>query len=88
MSRHPRNESISTHLKISEEYVNFVTKQFVLCGMTLKEMNKATNADKTLNGLRAAIELKGWDSDIVALFREVKDGFIVTWRTLFFEVSE
>ena len=44
MSRHPRNESISTHSKISEEYVNFVTKQAVyVTAMTLKQIIEATN---------------------------------------------
>ena len=57
MSRHPTNESVSTHLKISEEYINFVTKHAVLCAMSLKEIIEATNANKTLNGLRAAIKL-------------------------------
>ena len=44
MSRHPRNESISTHSKISVEYVNFVTKHTVyVTAMTLKEIIEATN---------------------------------------------
>ena len=74
MSRHPTNESISTHSKICEEYVNFVTKHAVpRAMMTLKEIIEVTNADKTLNGLRAAIRLNRWDSDMVAPFRKVKD---------------
>ena len=71
MSRHPTDRSISTHSKISEECVNFLTKQTVPHAMTLKEIIEATNADKTLNGLRAAIRLNRWDSDIVAPFRKV-----------------
>ena len=51
MSQHPMNESISTHSKISEEYVNFVTKHTVPGAMTLKEIIEETNANKTLNGL-------------------------------------
>ena len=51
VSRHPTNRSISTHSKVSEEYVNFLTKQAVPRAMTLKEIIEATNADKTLNGL-------------------------------------
>ena len=78
MSRHPTDRSISTHSKISEEYVNFVTKHAVPRAMTLKEIIEATNADKTLNGLRAAIRLNRWDSDIVAPFRKVKDELTVT----------
>ena len=46
--------------------------------MTLKEIIEATNADKTLNGLRAAIRLNRWDSDIVAPFTKVKDELTVT----------
>ena len=57
MSRHPANESISTHSKISEKYLNFVTKHAVPRAMRLKEIIEATNADKTLNGLQAAIRL-------------------------------
>ena len=78
MSRHPTDRSISTHSKISEEYVNFLTKHAVPRAMTLKEIIEATNADKTLNGLRAAIRLNRWDSDIVAPFRKVKDELTVT----------
>ena len=77
MSRHPTNESISAHSKISEEYVDFVTKHAVPRAMTLKEIIEATNADKTLNGLRAAIQRNWWDSDIVAPFRKVKDELTV-----------
>ena len=78
MSRHPTDRSISTHSKISEEYVNCVTKHAVPRAMTLKEIIEATNADKTLNDLRAAIRLNRWDSDIVAPFRKVKDELTVT----------
>ena len=78
MFGHPTNESISIHSKISEEYVNFVTKHAVSHAMTLKEIIEATNADKTLKGLRAAIRLNRWDSDIVALLRKVKDELTVT----------
>ena len=51
MSCHPMNESISTHSKISEEYVNFVTKHAVQGAIKLKEIIEATNADKALKGL-------------------------------------
>ena len=78
MSRHPTNESISTQSEISEEYVNFVTKHAVPRPRLLKEMIEATNADKTLNGLRAAIKLNRWDSDMIAPFRKVKDELTVT----------
>ena len=78
MSRHPANESVSTHSKISEEYINFVTKHAILCAMSLKEIIEATNANKILNGLRTAIKLNQWDRNIVALFRKVKDELIVT----------
>ena len=56
----------------------FLTKHAVPRAMTLKEIIEATNADKTLNGLRAAIRLNRWDSDIVAPFRKVKDELTVT----------
>ena len=59
MSRHPMNESISTHSKISEEYVNFVSKHAVPRAMTLKEIIEATNADKTLNSLQQLSDLTG-----------------------------
>ena len=78
MSPRPTNESISTHSKISEECVNFVTKQAVPRAMMLKEIIEATNPDKTLKGLPAAIRLNLWDSNIVAPFRKVKDELTVT----------
>ena len=78
MSRHPTNESINTHSKINEECVNFVTKHAVPRAMTLKEVIEATNADKTLKGLRAAVRLNLCDSDIVPPFRKVKDELTVT----------
>ena len=78
MSRHPTNESISTHSKISEEYVNFVTKHTVPRAMTLKKLIEATNADKTLNGLQAAIKLNRWDSKKFTPSRKVRDELTVT----------
>ena len=46
--------------------------------MMLKEIIEATNADKILNGLRAAVRLNRWDSGIVAPFRQVKHELTMT----------
>jgi hypothetical protein len=46
--------------------------------MTLEEIQAATDSDRTLKGLRAAIKLNKWDYDVVKPFKNVKDELTVT----------
>ena len=46
--------------------------------LTLKEVENATNADKTLQGVRAAIKLNKWHYQTVKPFKAVKDKLTIT----------
>ena len=73
LSRHPTQASRRMHEKMAEEYINFITPNSVPKTMTLDEISQATDQDRELKGLRAAIRLNKWDSDIVKPYRLIKD---------------
>ena len=64
--------------KMTEEYVNYIAHNSIPKAMTLEEIKTATDADRTLEGLRAAIKLDKWDYDVVKPFKTVKDELTVT----------
>ena len=53
--------------------INFVVDSSIPKAMTLAEIVKATNEDRTLKGLRAAIRLNKWDSVVVKEYKYIKD---------------
>ena len=55
-----------------EEYINFIVDSSVPKAITLAEIIKATNEDRTLKGLRAAIRL------IVEEYKNIKDELSIT----------
>ena len=63
---------------MTEEYVNYIAHNSIPKAMTLEEIETATDADRTLKGLRAAIKLDKWDYDMVKQFKTVKDELTVT----------
>ena len=74
LSRHPTHDSKQkTQEKITEQYVNFVTRNSVPKALTLKEIIDATNSDVTLTTLRDAIKTNKWDSPVVKPFKAVKN---------------
>ena len=58
---------------MTEQYVNFVTRNSVPKALTLKEIIDATNSDVTLTTLRDAIKTNKWDSPAVKQFKAVKN---------------
>ena len=46
--------------------------------MTMQEIIEATDKDKVLKGVRAAIRLNQWNYDIVKPYKSVKDELTVT----------
>ncbi len=62
---------------MTEEHVNFVARNSVPKAMTLKEVEAATNQDKTLKGVRAAIKFNQWHYEIVKPFKAIKDELTV-----------
>ena len=46
--------------------------------MTMDEIITATNSDRSLQGLRAAIKINKWDYDIVKPYKQIKDELTVT----------
>ena len=71
LSRHPTNESKRKHEKMTEQYINFVTKNS-------EEILDATNADAALTELRNAINTNKWDSPAVKPFKSVKNELTTT----------
>ena len=64
--------------KLTESYINFIARCTVPKAMTLTEIERETNNDKTLKGVRAAIKLNKWDGNIVKPFKQIKDELTVT----------
>eukprot|EP00794_Sanderia_malayensis_P011759 gene11759-biopygen9424 len=62
-----------TQEKLTEEYVNFVSRYAVPKAMTIKEIKDETNTDRVLQAVRAAIKTNHWDLDLVRPFKSVKD---------------
>ena len=56
LSRHPTSTS-SKQEAMTEDHINLIAHSSVPKTLTLKEVETATNADKTLRGVRAAIKL-------------------------------
>ena len=77
LSRHPSSESISKHAVMADEYVSLLALSAVPKAMTISDIQKATDADKTMQSLRAAIRHNKWDCDLVKPFRVIKDELIV-----------
>ncbi len=78
LSRHPVQVKDMRNQKMTESYVNFITTNSVPKAMTLEEIRKATDEDKTLRALRAAIKLNRWHYDIVKQFKAARDELTVT----------
>ena len=78
LSRHPVKHSKHTQEKLAEQYVNFIALNGVPKAMSLQEIVKATNEDKTLQCLRASIKLDRWDNERLKGFKSVKDEISVT----------
>ena len=62
---------------MADEYVSLLALSAVPKAMTISDIQKATDADKTMQSLRAAISHNKWDCDLVKPFRAIKDGLIV-----------
>eukprot|EP00794_Sanderia_malayensis_P014472 gene14472-biopygen11586 len=73
LSRYSENQPIATQEKLTEEYVNFVSRYAVPKAMTIKEIKDETNTDRALQAVRAAIKTNHWDLDLVCPFKSVKD---------------
>ena len=78
LSCHPIPRKETRNEKMIESYINFVATNNVPRAMSLKEKHKATNEDKTLRALRAAIKLNEQHYDAVKAFKAVRDKLSVT----------
>jgi hypothetical protein len=81
LSRHPIQSNNKQQL-LTEEYVNFIASNSIPKAMTIDEIIAATNLDRSLQGLRAAIKLNKWDCDIVKPYKPIKDELTVTSQGL------
>ena len=77
LSRHPTLTS-SKQASMTEDYMNLIARCSVPKTRTLDEVETATDSDKTLCGVRAAIKLNKWHYDLVIAFKPVKDELTVT----------
>ena len=69
-------KDVRTQEQMMEEYINFIVDSTVPKAITLAEIIKATNEDRTLKGLRAAIRL------IVEEYKHIKDELSINSRGL------
>ena len=74
--RQPTAKDVRTQQQMMEEYINFIVDSTVPKAITLAEIIKATNEDRTLKGLRAAIRL------IVEEYKHIKDELSINSRGL------
>ena len=88
LSRHPSSESISKHAVMADEYVSLLALSAVPKAMTISDIQKATDADKTMQSLRAAIRHNKWDCDLVKPFRAIKDELIVAPQNIVLRGSQ
>ena len=77
LSRNPTRTSLKQQ-KLTEQYINYLTRNCVPKAMTLEDIKTATDEDRTLKGLRAAIKLNEWHYDVVKPFKNSKDELTVT----------
>ena len=77
LSRHPKRTTLKQQ-KMTEEYVNYIEQSSIPKAMTVEQIKTATDADKTLKGLRAAIKLGQWNYAVVKPFKALKDELTVT----------
>ena len=73
LSRYSESQPIMRQEKLTEEYVNFISRYAVPKAMTLKEIKDATDTDRTLKAVRAAIRTNQWNVDLVQPFKSIKD---------------
>ena len=59
LSRHSTRTSLKQQ-KLTEQYINYLTRNCVPKAMTLEDIKTATDEDRTLKGLRVAIKLNEW----------------------------
>ena len=81
LSRHP-GSSIDSY-EIAEEteaLINFVTQFAVPKAMTITEISEATTADRTLQGLRAAIRTGHWEA--VKQYKPIKDEITIGFNNI------
>ena len=74
----PHSDSESDY----DEYVNLLALSAVPKAMTMREIQTATNADKVLQSLRAAICCNMWDSDLVKPYKNIKEELTVTMQNV------
>ena len=79
LSRHPV-ETQHFRPNVAEDYVNFITEAAILPALTLDEITCATDEDKTLRGLRAAVQTGCWNCDILKPFRNIRDEISVDYK--------
>ena len=78
LSRHPTASSKSIHEKMAEEYVNLLALSAVPKALTITEIQEATDADKSLRAVRAAIRNGHWDIDHVKPYKAIKDELTIS----------
>ena len=73
LSRHVTDALYRKQEKYTEEYISFITQNSVPKAMTIEEIVSATNNDRTLQCVRAAIRAGTWDSPALERFLHVKE---------------
>ena len=72
LSRYPSCSQTNKE-KHTEQYINFVTINAVPKAMSLSEIALATNEDRTLQLLRAALRTDIWNSNVLKQYKMIKE---------------
>ena len=88
LSRHPSSESISRQAVMADEYVRLLALSAIPKAMTISDIQKATDTDKTMQSLRAAIRHNKWDCYLINPFQAIKDELIVAPQNIVLRGSQ
>ena len=77
LSHHPSSQSISKHAVMADEYVSPLALSAAPKAMTISDIQKATDADKRMQSLHAAICHNKWDCNRVKPSQAIKDELII-----------
>ena len=77
LSRYSESEPTMRQEKLTEEYFNFISRYAVPKAMTFKEIEDASDTDRALKAVRAAIKTNQWNIDLVQPFKNIKDELII-----------
>ena len=72
LSRHPVKIVSKEQSNIAEEYLNFLATSAVTDSLTIEKIKDATQEDRTLRALKAALKTGFWNVDRLKPYKSIK----------------